>query len=202
MQQQAAAMSPGLAQSDYNDGNQLQAIGAQRQGLSQQYLNNAQNQFNGASQNPYTQLGRYADVVRAGQGVGGTSSSTGPNPYQSNGLANAVGVGAAGLGIYNGLAGAGLIGGAAGGAAAGAGISLAGSTALDSFLPALAFSDIRLKSDIVKVGTHPLGVGVYDYTKFGKRERGVMAQEVEQVKPDAVSTHESGYKQVNYGLLN
>jgi hypothetical protein len=28
-----------------------------------------------------------------------------------------------------------------------------------------------------------------------------MADEVEQVKPDAVTTHPSGYKMVNYGML-
>jgi uncharacterized protein YukE len=64
------------------------------------------------------------------------------------------------------------------------------------------FSDERLKTNIEKVGNHPLGIGVYEYDKFGKRERGVMAQEVEKVKPEAVSTHSSGYKMVDYGLLN
>lgn len=64
------------------------------------------------------------------------------------------------------------------------------------------FSDERLKSNIKRVGTHPLGIGVYDYDKFGKRERGLLAQEVEEVMPEAVKEHSSGYKKVNYGLLN
>ena len=64
-----------------------------------------------------------------------------------------------------------------------------------------AFSDRRLKSNIERVGTHPLGIGVYEYDIAGRRERGVMADEVESVKPEAVSTHESGYKMVNYGML-
>jgi hypothetical protein len=64
-----------------------------------------------------------------------------------------------------------------------------------------AFSDRRLKSNIVRVGTHPLNIGVYEYDIFDRRERGVMADEVEQVKPDAVTTHSSGYKMVNYGML-
>jgi hypothetical protein len=64
-----------------------------------------------------------------------------------------------------------------------------------------AFSDRRLKSNIVRVGTHPLNIGVYEYDIFDRRERGVMADEVEQVKPDAVTTHPSGYKMVNYGML-
>jgi hypothetical protein len=63
-------------------------------------------------------------------------------------------------------------------------------------------SDRRLKSNIVRVGTHPLGIGVYEYDIFDRRERGVMADEVEQVKPEAVITHPTeGYKMVNYGML-
>lgn len=65
----------------------------------------------------------------------------------------------------------------------------------------LAFSDRRLKSNIERIGTHPLGIGVYEYDIGGQRQRGVMADEVEAVKPKAVSTHESGYKMVNYGAL-
>jgi hypothetical protein len=63
-------------------------------------------------------------------------------------------------------------------------------------------SDRRLKSNIVRVGTHPLGIGVYEYDIFDRRERGVMADEVEQVKPEAVTTHPTeGYKMVYYGML-
>ena len=64
-----------------------------------------------------------------------------------------------------------------------------------------AFSDRRLKSSIVRVGTHPLGIGIYDYDIFGHRERGVMADEVELVRPHAVTIHESGYRMVNYAEL-
>lgn len=63
------------------------------------------------------------------------------------------------------------------------------------------FSDRRLKSNIERVGTHPLGIGIYEYDIFDRRERGVMAQEVEQVMPSAVIEHPSGFKMVNYGLL-
>jgi hypothetical protein len=62
-------------------------------------------------------------------------------------------------------------------------------------------SDRRLKSNIERVGTHPLGIGIYEYDIFDRRERGVMAQEVEQVMPSAVIEHPSGFKMVNYGLL-
>jgi hypothetical protein len=63
------------------------------------------------------------------------------------------------------------------------------------------FSDERLKTNIVKVGTHSKGFGIYEYDKFGQRERGVMAQEVIKVMPEAVKEHESGYLMVNYGMI-
>ena len=63
------------------------------------------------------------------------------------------------------------------------------------------FSDRRLKSNIERVGTHPLGIGIYEYDIFDRRERGVMAQEVEQVMPSAVIEHPSGFKMVNYAAL-
>ena len=62
-------------------------------------------------------------------------------------------------------------------------------------------SDIRLKSNIERVGTHPLGVGVYEYDIDGHRERGVMAQEVLRVKPEAVTMSDDGFYMVNYGAL-
>ena len=65
----------------------------------------------------------------------------------------------------------------------------------------MAMSDRRLKSNISKVGTHPLGIGVYDYDIDGRRERGVMAQELLQVKPEAVFIHPSGYYAVDYAQI-
>ena len=64
-----------------------------------------------------------------------------------------------------------------------------------------SFSDIRLKSNIRRAGTHPVGVGVYEYDIFGHRERGVIAQELQRVRPDLVRQHDSGYLTVNYGAL-
>lgn len=43
---------------------------------------------------------------------------------------------------------------------------------------AMFLSDRRLKSNIVRVGDHPLGIGIYEYEIFGQRQRGVMADEV------------------------
>jgi hypothetical protein len=67
---------------------------------------------------------------------------------------------------------------------------------------AMMFSDRRLKSNIERIGTHPLGIGVYEYDIFDRKERGVMADEVEAVMPEAVMLHPSGYKMVNYGMIN
>ena len=76
----------------------------------------------------------------------------------------------------------------------------AGLGAYGAYLGAAA-SDRRLKSNIVRIGTHPLGIGVYEYDIFGHREQGVMADEVLTVKPEAVATHPSGYLMVDYGRL-
>ena len=63
------------------------------------------------------------------------------------------------------------------------------------------FSDERLKSSIVRIGTHPIGVGVYSFLMFGVRQVGVIAQELLGIKPDLVSVHPSGYLMVDYGRL-
>ena len=63
------------------------------------------------------------------------------------------------------------------------------------------FSDRRLKSNIERIGTHPLGLSIYEYDIFGKHTVGFMADEVEAFMPAAVSIDSSGYKMVNYGML-
>jgi len=68
-------------------------------------------------------------------------------------------------------------------------------------LPLLAASDRRLKSDIVRIGTTAHDLPYYEYTIFGKRQRGVMADEAKKVMPDAVIRHPSGYDIVNYTML-
>ena len=68
-------------------------------------------------------------------------------------------------------------------------------------MAAIASSDRRLKSNIVRIGTHPLGIGIYEYDIFGERTRGVMADEVLTVRPEAVLEDPSGYLMVDYGRL-
>ena len=70
-------------------------------------------------------------------------------------------------------------------------------------------SERELKENIVRVGTHPLGIGLYlfDYKPEFKvmagygRRFGVMVNEVENVMPEAVISHSDGHKRVNYSLL-
>lgn len=63
------------------------------------------------------------------------------------------------------------------------------------------FSDRRLKRRVRRIGTHRIGVGIYEYEMAGYRQQGVLAQEVQAVRPDLVARHPSGYLTVNYGGL-
>ena len=68
--------------------------------------------------------------------------------------------------------------------------------------PAVKFSDERLKKDIKPVGKL-MGHKLYSYTYKGSEtpQVGVMAQEVERKRPDAVVDTASGFKAVDYGKL-
>lgn len=64
-------------------------------------------------------------------------------------------------------------------------------------------SDLRLKEDVQRVGTTVLGLPLYHFKYIGAPEtyEGVMAQDVLQVKPGAVSVGADGYYRVNYSTL-
>jgi hypothetical protein len=70
-------------------------------------------------------------------------------------------------------------------------------------------SDRRLKEDLVRIGTHASGIGLYLFTfkheyrdALGHGRRfGVIADEVELVLPDAVSVAANGYNCVDYAML-
>ena len=69
-----------------------------------------------------------------------------------------------------------------------------------------AFSDRRLKDDIVWVGRdEESGFPLYEFSykedPSGKRYRGVMAEDVEPRVPEAVTEDERGYKMVDYSML-
>lgn len=61
-----------------------------------------------------------------------------------------------------------------------------------------SFSDRRLKSNIVRIGTTPGGYGWYEYDIFGRREQGVMADEV---PAEWTALHPSGYMMVDYARV-
>lgn len=65
---------------------------------------------------------------------------------------------------------------------------------------AFAWSDRRVKDDIKRVGELDDGQNVYRFRYKGSPQWqiGLMAQEVEKVRPEAVFEHPSGVKMVNY----
>jgi hypothetical protein len=77
--------------------------------------------------------------------------------------------------------------------------SVAGTIGKAAFTPT---SDRRLKTDIKRVGVLDNGLPVYSYRykAGGPIHIGVMADEVEKTRPDAVVTLPSGFKAVDYVL--
>jgi|SRR5689334_8815646 hypothetical protein len=64
-------------------------------------------------------------------------------------------------------------------------------------------SDLRLKTDIRRIGTaaHGLPLYTFRYIREAGLYEGVMAQDVLPVMPEAVSVAEDGYYRVDYELL-
>ena len=64
-------------------------------------------------------------------------------------------------------------------------------------------SDIRLKKNIVRVGTTLYQLPLYDFSYIDQpgRFEGVMAQDVLKVMPEAVSIGADGFYRVNYTML-
>lgn len=84
----------------------------------------------------------------------------------------------------------------------GAGIGAIGSIFSTPAAGAALFSDERLKSYAVQIGTlKPMGIPIYEYTMGGVRRIGVFASDVEKHKPEAV-TEGFGYKKVNYEAID
>lgn len=79
------------------------------------------------------------------------------------------------------------------------GLAGAGATALSG----TNFSDPRIKSKVRPLGQRPDGLGIYEYDNdlTGKRETGVMADEVAQKRPDALGPTVGGLATVDYDKL-
>ena len=65
-------------------------------------------------------------------------------------------------------------------------------------------SDVRLKENITKVGNSPSGINIYEWNYIGKSQkyRGVMAQEILESHPDAVTMCPNGFLGVYYGKID
>jgi hypothetical protein len=83
------------------------------------------------------------------------------------------------------------------------GVVLAIVVSRDDDEPEAAISDIRLKTDVQRVGTNRLGLGVYRWRYKGLDGvwEGVMAHEVAIMHPGAVRALPMGYKAVDYARL-
>jgi len=80
------------------------------------------------------------------------------------------------------------------GAILGALVSIIGSLA--------AASDIRLKKNISKIGTYKgLDVVEFEYLWGNEKNIGLIAQQVQKVKPEAVGKLPNGYLYINYALI-
>jgi hypothetical protein len=64
-------------------------------------------------------------------------------------------------------------------------------------------SDIRLKEEVRQIGSTSHALPLYRFRYKGREEEyaGVMAQDVLEVMPEAVSTGADGFYRVNYSML-
>ena len=155
-------------------------IGGQQQSQEQQMINQAIQNYGQAQEAPMQSLNQFNALLR-GYALPGTTSTQ----YQAQPtLANQItGFGTAGVSAL----------------------------ALNNALNPSSGSDVRVKENIERVGTLANGLGLYefeykpefkDHPQCGHgRFRGVMAQEVEKLIPEAVVTMDNGYKAVKYNLV-
>lgn len=192
-QLQAAALAPGTSNMPYSNIAQLANAGSTQDAFNQNQINANMARYNYTANQPYNALTNYGQLVGGNYG----SSQTQSSPYYQNSGANALGGaisgGLGGAGLFNAfpatLGGLGLSAGSAGGLGAAAG-------GLLGFL-----SDIRAKDKIIFIGFEN-GFPVYDfnYKNDNKRYRGVMAQDLVRLKPEALGERD-GLFTVDYGKI-
>lgn len=200
-----SAINAQAAATGQNGGNQALALANYNQGLAGTTYNNYVSQLQ-----PYLGASNAAAGGIAGVNTGLGNAIAG----QDNTLANLNYTAATGIGnananadlagltasgnIFNALGSLGGMKTTGGGSVGGNLLSSAGSglTSLASSI----FSDERLKENIEPVGELYDGTNVYRYNYKGDTvpHIGVMAQEIEKTRPDAV-VEIGGYKAVNYG---
>tara|TARA_R100001129_G_scaffold79803_2_gene54230 strand:- start:272 stop:931 length:660 start_codon:yes stop_codon:yes gene_type:complete len=144
-----------------------------------------------------------------GTGLFAESSIAGLDALLGSGIGQAELMGRLGTGLLSGSMGG--TGGGVGGTAEIVGdlISEYGPQAVGFIRSLNPFSDVRLKENIQRVGVSPNGLNIYtwDWNEDGRRlagntpSVGVIAQEVAQVIPDAVSIGAEGYLRVDYSQI-
>jgi hypothetical protein len=153
------------------DAQNQMTIGGQNMSYNQQ-------QIDAANQDPWTKVGNLAQIGGGIAGLGGTTNGT-ATQTQDTGLGGIIGGALGGLGALKNMGG------------------LAGIGSL------FTMSDIRTKENIQSVGALDNGLGVYSYNYKGdiRPQIGLLAQEVERVRPEAVATDpRTGIKAVRYDL--
>lgn len=171
-------------------GNQAQQQALQQALYQRQMPINELTALMSGSQVSTPQFQQYSGQTITPGNIAGATQQAGQ--YAGNVYSNQMAQNNAMMGGLAQLGNAGLMAGAMGGGGTAAGIAGLGAM----------FSDRRLKSNVERIGTHPVGVPLYEYDIFGRRERGVMADELQAVRPDAVLTHPSGYLMVDYSAIS
>jgi hypothetical protein len=179
---QLGQLAPAEQQMAMNWINGMNTMGGQAQQQQQALLGTAQNQWNQGQNWNWQQLGNYGNLLH-GVPVGQTYTNTTytPAPSLTSGIG---GLATAGMGAFMG-------GGSGGGAGGGA-----------------ATSDRRLKKDIEKLEVDDNGLTLYAFrylweiTAPGREKHvGYMAQEVQQLYPEAIIEGADGYFAVDYAKI-
>ena len=151
-------------------------VGLPQQQLNQAIMNDAKARYDYNSMLPFRNLDYFKGMI--GGNMGGTNASSSSSSSTTSGTKPVVGPSQMdGLKDIVGMA-----------------------TSIAPFFMPMP-SDERIKENVVPDGTYK-DYNVYKFNYIGddRQRRGVMAQEVEKVKPDAVSEID-GIKHVDYGAL-
>lgn len=138
---------------------------------------------------PYNMTSMFENAITGTGSPGGTSQTS--QPYFSNTAANVLGTGVSAAAL------------ASLGASAAGYSGIFGSGGLLAGVLGSSLSDRRAKTDIQEVGETTSGFPLFLFRYKGEgpmsRHLGVMAQDVEKTRPEAVITLPSGLKMVDYG---
>lgn len=165
----AAGIAPQIAATDYQDIAALGQAGEAKDAYGQAKTNEDISRYNYDNNKQWDYISRYLGMLNGGY-PGGETSSFGTQTQQRPST-SPFGT------IMSGL---------------GTGLQIASM---------FGYSDARLKENIVPVGETYDGQNLYLYNYKGDAtpQVGLMAQEVEKVRPEAVVEDSSGFKMVNYG---